>query len=369
MIKYDTIYKRTSTGATQIWYVEQEGDKYRTISGQIDGKHTTSAWTVAKPTNIGRANHRDGEAQATFEVNAAYTKKLEKDYHKTPDTIDTVIIYKPMLAHDYNDYKDKIPNSLVGIFAQPKLDGLRAIANRDGLWSRNGKPHMGAPHIMEALAETFRLEPNLVLDGELYNHEYKNDFNTIVSAVKKQSPSDAELEIARKVVQYHIYDIPSEQEVFSVRADRLEDFVQVLNHPHIIGVDTHLVQTVEHLDELYGQFIAEGYEGQMVRLDAPYEQKRSRNLLKRKEFIDEEFELVRLETGIGNWSGYAKRAILRLKDGREFGAGVKGTQAYTKDILANQHLYVNKPATVRYFALTPDGVPRFPVLKELAREF
>lgn len=123
----------------------------------------------------------------------------------------------------------------------------------------------------------------------------------------------------------------------------------------------------EMLDQLYADYIQDGYEGQMVRIDAPYEQKRSKNLLKRKEFQDAEFTLIGLEEGLGNWAGYAKRAIFRLKDGREFGAGIRGSQEFCKALLNERDTHINKPATVRFFNYTPDGVPRFPVVTEFSR--
>ena len=98
----------------------------------------------------------------------------------------------------------------------------------------------------------------------------------------------------------------------------------------------------------------------MVRNDTPYECKRSKNLLKRKEFITEEFSVVDVIEGSGAWAGYAKRFILSLPDGREFGSGVRGNQAQLKALLES----TEKPTwvTCRYFELTPDGVPRFPVV-------
>src|SRR3546814_12314723 len=88
------------------------------------------------------------------------------------------------------------------------------------------------------------------------------------------------------------------------------------------------------LDDYYvanGLWLEEGYEGSIWRADAAYEQKRSKALRKRKEFVDDEFELVALEEGLGNWSGMAKRAICRLPDGRTFGAGIKGSQERARE--------------------------------------
>ena len=93
----------------------------------------------------------------------------------------------------------------------------------------------------------------------------------------------------------------------------------------------------------------------MLRLDKPYEQKRSKHLLKRKDFLDDEFEVVRLEEGQGNWAGVIKSVVCRAKNGKEFGSGLKGTHDYAKSLVGRDF----RTAKIRYFELTPDGVPRF----------
>ena len=178
MIVHPTIYKRTSSGKVQIWFMESDGDRYRTTSGQRGGKKVTSEWTVAKPKNEGKANATTAEEQALAEVSYAYTNKLDRDYRRELDSIDVETRIKPMLATKWADRKNKIPAM---VHMQPKLDGMRCIASKSGLWSREGKPILGAPHIHEGLAEVFALYPNLVIDGELYNHELKDDFNKIIS--------------------------------------------------------------------------------------------------------------------------------------------------------------------------------------------
>jgi DNA ligase-1 len=115
------------------------------------------------------------------------------------------------------------------------------------------------------------------------------------------------------------------------------------------------------MDQRYGDYLEAGYEGQMIRENAEYEQnKRSKSLIKRKEFLTDEFHVIAVEEGKGNWAGYIKRFILQLPDGREFGAVVRGTQEVMKKLFESNE----KPtwATLRYFTPTPDGVPRFPVV-------
>lgn len=355
-IQFPPLYKRTSTGATQVWYQELEGRCYRTITGQLNGEKTVTGWVVAEGTNIGRSNERTPEQQAVFEVKANYTKKLEQGgYHESIEDIDHQKFFKPMLAHKFEEWAGDC-------YSQPKLDGMRCIATAEGLFSRNGKPIVSVPHIVEALAPLFEEDPDLIFDGELYNHDLRDDFNRIMSLVKKSKPCEE----ARDVVQYHIYDVASSDRAFSDRLHYLRRLTS-LQHPAIRIVETWLVQKSESLDRLFSEYLSAGYEGQMVRIDAPYEQKRSKNLLKRKEFQDGEFTLIGLEEGLGNWAGYAKRAIFRLKDGREFGAGIRGSQDFCKALLAERQSHIGKPATIRFFNYTPDGIPRFPVVTEFSR--
>lgn len=60
-MKYSNLYTRDSLGNVRVWYMEQEGDKYRTTSGLLDGEKVTSEWTVAKPKNVGKRNETTGE--------------------------------------------------------------------------------------------------------------------------------------------------------------------------------------------------------------------------------------------------------------------------------------------------------------------
>lgn len=345
---YDEIFKFDSAGKIRVWSMEQDGDRYRTISGIKGGKLVTSEWTVAQPTNVGRSNERDGVAQATFEIEAAYANKLSREYHKSiVEAGGGAHFFKPMLAQKYEGFAPG--------FVQPKLDGIRCIAKHDGLFTREGKPIPGADHIREGLAPLFAENQNLILDGELYNHDLKEDFNTIVGLVRRGNPTPEQAVQARELLQYHVYDLPSSSATFSTRL--LQMGVLARQCPAIHLVETVVASSQEEADEAHGRWLEQGYEGSMWRSDSEYEQKRSKTLLKRKEFVDAEFPVVRIEEGLGNWSGMAKRVVCRLPDGREFGAGIKGSQARARELLHETH----KVVTVKYFALTPDGVPRFPV--------
>ena len=242
------IYKRTATGAIQQWCAEIEGSRYRTRSGQLDGTIVTTDWVQCQGTNIGRSNERTPEEQAIFEVKALYKKKLERDYHEDIDCIDDPLIFAPMLAKEYGDYADKI-DFTNKVFAQPKLDGIRCIATERGLFSRNGKPILGVPHIIEALKPLFDYQPDLILDGELYNHAYRDDFNAIVGTVKKQKPTEEDLEKAR-LIQYHVYDLPSADGGFAERHLCLRELLAMTDFPikTVPLVQTIIVRDLEAID-------------------------------------------------------------------------------------------------------------------------
>ena len=352
---YDTVYKVDSKGKVRLWYMEQDGERYCTWDGTQGGKIKSSEWRLATATNIGRSNERDGVAQAIFEIEATYKKKLEKDYHTTLESAQTggSHIFECMLADKYKNFQPG--------FAQPKLDGFRCVINRHGMWSRAGKPFISSPHIMEALQPFFDMYPDLILDGELYNHELRDNFDEIQSLITVKSDKSLTEEHyakTRDMVQYHVYDIPSlGTNLFEDRNEYLLALVRTLNSEHIVFVPTKYVESEEQFDVLHGEWLEQGYEGSMWRNNTPYENRRTKNLQKRKDFVDEEFEVVSIEEGQGNWANVAKRVICRLPDGREFGAGIKGTRERAADLLHEKHHIV----TIKYFQLTPDGIPRFGV--------
>lgn len=366
-MSYPILYKKTATGATQTWRMEQDGEKYRTISGQLNGALTTTEWTTCTGKNIGKKNETSPIAQAEAEIKAQYTKKLSQgNYKESINDIDEANFFAPMLAKDYNDHPISAKEYFDGVFCQPKLDGMRCIAKADGLWSRQGKPILSCPHILNALAPVFEAHPGLVLDGEIYNHNLKEDFNRIMSLAKQQKPTQEDLQASAREIEYHVYDCftPTSTDLpFSVRnALLMREVLSVTGRLGCIQfVRTHTIHNQIELNLAYEEYLQQGYEGQIVRRNTPYANKRTSNLLKRKEFQDAEYDIVRIEEGIGNRSGMAGAITYKLPDGREFRSGIKGGVDFYKQLLIDNDSYVGGQGTVKFFQLTPDGIPRFPV--------
>lgn len=363
-MNFPVLYSRTSVGNIQTWQIFVEGNAYYTIEGIRGGKLTQSEPTFVEGKNISRANETTAEEQTIKEAAAKHKKKLEGGYHVNVNDIDKRTYFKPQLAKKWEDYPlNPLEQTL---FSQGKLDGIRCVTNSDGMFSRNGKPLISAPHIFAALKDVFTKYPTLVIDGELYNHKFKADFNKIISLARQTKPTAENLLESEKLLQYHIYDCYFEDAAnkpFGERFTEISKIIRALKKDFLVIVKTDLVKTTGDLDKLYAEYLDEGYEGQMIRQDEKYECKRSKFLLKRKTFIDKEFPLVDLEEGKGGRAGMATIAILKLEDGRTFEAGIIGDFDYCRELLKNKKKYIGVDCTVVYQNTTPDGIPRFAKLK------
>ena len=316
-MKLNTLYKRSVNGKINEWTVETENNCFRTMSGYIDGVKTISEWTCCAGKNIGKKNETTPEQQALAEAKAMWTKKLELGSYESMDDIDKPKFFSPMLANKFEDYKDKIEYP---VYSQPKLDGIRCVIRVDGMWSRNGKKIISAPHIFESLKPLFESNPDLIFDGELYADKFANDFNAICSLVKKTKPTSSDLTMSKEQIEYHIYDLPSHTGIFTQRNKALNN----LNLPsECVIVTTDQIDTMNDLLAYYEDYTMDGYEGQMIRLDKEYEQKRSKSLLKHKSFMDGEFVIRGVEEGKGKLAGKAGRLVF---DG--FDSAVNGTHEY-----------------------------------------
>ena len=365
-MKLDTLYKKDNNDGIRQWTIEVNATGYRTHSGLVGGKIVTSEWFKVTATNVGRANHRALDEQALFEAQARWQKKVDSGYSPNEESCnETAVKISPMLAKKWEDRQNKISFPLA---SQPKLDGMRCWIDKQGAWTRNGKRWMTVPFLSKALRGFFDSHPHAILDGELYSHELKHDFNKISSLIKKTKPTAADLEECESKIKYHIYDCiidPLKKVPFTSRIESVREIVQRLPQT-FVAVATSIANNQAELDALYGEYLEDGFEGQMVRLpDSPYEFKRSANLLKRKEFQDEEYEILEIGEGNGNKSGMAGFAICRHPDGRTFNSNIKGNHDFLKDLLQNREAYVGTFATCTYFNLTPDGIPRFPYITRL----
>lgn len=343
-MKFKPLYKRLISGKITEYIIEIEGNKYRTTSGLTEGIKTTSEWTICKAKTYCTA-----EEQTIKEATAKYTKCLSSSYFENIGDVDNKTYFKPMLACNIEDYIDKL---IYPCYSQPKLDGIRCIIKSDGMWSRNGNKFVSTPHIFEALIPVFTKQPDLILDGELYSHTFSDDFNAICSLVKKTKPDVMDLKKSSKNIEYHIYDLPSSSNTFSKRYDELSK----IGFPDCcVVVETNVITNKLEIEKYFDNYIKNHYEGQMIRLDGKYENKRSVSLLKHKSFSDADYEIIGVEEGSGKLSGKVGKLLFE-----GFDSPVNGTHEYLSQLWTDKDKLIGKVATIKYANLTPDNKPRFP---------
>jgi DNA ligase-1 len=365
--EHQKLFKKDTTGKIRVWWSESEHDRYRTHSGILDGKIVTSGWIYPDSKNVGKTNETTIQQQVLLEIESEYTKKTNQGkYHPTlEETSKGAKFFEPMLAQKYDPKKSKdFP-----YFSQSKLDGLRCLVSKNSMQSRNGKEFVSSPHILESLKEFFEAYPNVVTDGEIYNHDLKSNFEKIVSLARKTKPTDEDIEESRNLIQYHVYDVMGldSNADFTHRLKflnrELNEFLRETNNQYVKIVKTNFVRNEDELQKQMAEYISEGYEGQMLRIpNSLYEHKRSKSLLKHKEFDDDEFKVVDVIEGVGNWSGMAKAIVIQLDSERTQESGMRGNFEEAKNILMNADKLKGTTVTVRYQGKTSEGKLRFPIV-------
>lgn len=273
-------------------------------------------------------------------------------------------IIKPMLAYKV----DKKPIDWAKkVYMQPKLDGVRCVATIDGCYTRNGKQLMNVEHIELSLKPWFDMHPEMILDGELYNHDLRDDFEKIISLVRKLKPTEQDRLEASNMMQYHVYDYITEDndDEYETRCAELAcfDFYDEC----IKYVPTTLVSSYKEALMIHKVQLAQGYEGSILRLNENYEQKRSYNLQKFKDFHDTEATIIGYVVGKGKRTGTLGKFLMRDTKGIEFGCPPGKGYNY-KDLanmLDNIDDYLGKTATFTYFERTKANSYRHPLFKTL----
>lgn len=372
---FPTLYKLTSTGEIQEWtIIVRQGNQIITRFGRHGGKIQESAPDViAVGKNVGKKNATTPDQQAMAEAQSAWEKKLKTGYVKTIDEARGGAVSDlveggawPMLAKRYAKDGGKISWPA---FAQPKLDGHRCIAvihretGKCTLWSRTRKPIRSVPHIVAAI-EKLQLHKlagtgNIILDGELYNHDYHDRFEELTHFIRQSEP-----ESGCEVIQYHIYD--------TITATGFEQRTKWLTliakkfpqHGPLVFVETISVDDEDALMSAFEHFRGLGYEGCMVRNTLGdydgHPTHRSSNLQKVKEFDDAEFKVIGVLEGRGKLAGHGIFSCVTDK-GVQFEAKMIGKLEDLKQYLADPEKAVGRMLTVKFQGTTNTGKPRFPV--------
>ena len=279
--------------------------------------------------------------------------------------------HKPMLAYPVSD---KPIDYTKPVFMQPKLDGVRCLIQAEKLpfdmgyepvaYSRTGKLWKNIDHILQSLKPFFAGNPDIILDGELYNHALRDDFEKIISCVRKQKPTPMDRAESRKLVQFHCYDIVDETMKFEDRCNFVFTNLR----------DAYGVRTVATTKGIFSQDQAKavhkmnleaGYEGSILRLNDVYQCKRSHSLRKFKDFHDAEAVITDWVEGKGKRKGTIGKFMAIDADGNTFGIPVMDNFKKLQTMFKEMQGWVGKEATFTYFERTKANSYRHPLFKAI----
>lgn len=380
------LYKRDKKGKLMSWTIHYDNTSYLTEYGYVDGILTKTLPTFVQQKNVGKVNETSIEEQVLFEVKSKIQYQLDHGYSYEIPQFDKK--FEVSLAEKYIDRVEK--NKLdFPYICQPKYDGIRCTMQmEDGvltLKSRTGKKFYACPHLISNsfICKLFEIYPDMILDGELYNHDLKTNFNKIVSIVKKVKVNENDIVESEAFIKYYIFDVyfPNKKDLsYSVRNHLLRiayhdlaendfsssyyEMVYDFNDSDVEDTMKYIARNEQDVENYLNKFIAAGYEGIMLKKDEPYFFGRSTSMLKYKRFKDEEYTIIDILDGKGNLAGIASSIVCVDNYGNTFKAGLMGTQEFAKEIFDNKNSYIGKKGTVKYQELTPvkngkGGVPRF----------
>lgn len=364
-----TLYKSHSKGVGywQIFAEHVHGSDVAhlviTHARSESGKPTVSKREVVGK-NIGRSNETAPFEQAELEMASRISKQIDKGYRaekpKAGAQVENSLgLAPPMLATPLK--KVKAENiDFDNCFGQYKLDGHRALFKDGVFYSRKGKP-IELPHITDHLQGV-----GLHLDGELYCHGIS--LRGIGSLVKKPRPESRQL-------TYYVYDCISD-EPYAQRLEKIRTALAGIDECQIEVLNTVQINSIEEAHQLQKQAVGDSYEGAILRHGtAGYQvDKRSRNLLKLKDYQDAEFEIVDVIAGTPKWveerQDYLQVAILVMKTeaGDTFEATAPGDMYQKDQAYKERHYLIGQMMTVKYFEISEYGIPQQPVAMQLRED-
>ena len=276
---------------------------------------------------------------------------------------------KPMLAYPVSD---KPIDYNKPTFMQPKLDGVRCVIQYNKLncgehevvaYSRTGKQWKNIGHICVQLKPFFAKYPNVILDGELYNHDLKDNFEKIISLVRKTKPTDEDRVESAQYVQFHCYDIVDETLPFEQRIDFINNSLMLLGDSIYIVTTTKGMCSEDQAKAIHQMNLNAGYEGSIVRTNDVYKCGRSWNLRKFKDFHDDEAMILDWVEGKGKRKGTIGKFMAQDSEGNIFGMPVMDKFKYLQENFEEMKTWVGKLATFTYFERTNANSYRHPLFK------
>ena len=270
-------------------------------------------------------------------------------------------------------------------FISRKLDGCRCICYVNKVFSdtwvefktRQNKIITTLDNLVEPIKEfTKNFGPGeYVLDGEvcLMDDAGNEDFQGLMKEVTRK---DHTIEKPR----YNVFDLLTRSEFdgesvspnFSDRLNMMHELATP--NKNVVLLEQELVTSQEVMDRWTGIAQNCGWEGCMLRKDAPYKRGRSKDLIKIKKFQDAEYTVNGIIEGTATYNENGAKeypvvaALIIEHKGNQVKVGSGLSKEQRIGWLKNPEEIIGKTITVQYFEETQDSKTgeyslRFPVLK------
>lgn len=247
----------------------------------------------------------------------------------------SVIAKQPqlMLLQNYRN------QDLSGWVMSEKLDGVRAFWDGSQLYSRKNRLLNPPSYFVEKF-------PPFAIDGELYSKP--QDFENISAIVRSHKHQDW------NKLKLHVFDVPNASGNLTTRLEVLRSYLKNNPNPYIVIIPQYPITNLLAVEKFLAEVISKGGEGIVVRNpNAPYEYKRSNQILKIKPVQDEECIVVGHHEGSGKFKGMMGALTCKNQRGTfKIGSGFNLQQRQNPPP-------INTVITYRYRGLTNKGLPRF----------
>jgi ATP-dependent DNA ligase len=351
-----------SNDKLQQWTISTEGDLIKIEWGEFQGRKQYKEEIV----EFGLAG-RSHEEQLLLRVQSRVNRKLDIGYVFNMKEAQSKLktnrlgLKMPMLAKIWSKVKEiDYENAVI----QPKLDGHRCLIYFDGedyiAYSRNGKQITSITNILADVSKC-GMQPGTTLDGELYHHG--TALQTIGSWVRREQPNTDKL-------CYTIYDmIPAIDSVvhdcdFKTRLEMLRS-LRLNNNLGLLGCIENI--TENQIPEFLKSVRSMKYEGLIIRQAGfGYQDgKRNNALIKVKQFLDDEFEVIDIQASKDSFCILHCRTHNILSTIYETVTKVTAPGTFDeKDfVLANRKDYIGRYVTVEFADWTLEGKLFHPIAK------
>lgn len=389
---FQPIYKISQTGGTMMWQIGFDGrDRIVTIHGYVKTTKGVPGKITRDSFHIDVSSHNSNiHEQAMQECKQRTLEKKRDGYNLLEEEGSSELSIQK--GHPYYPPGTELPDPKTGnmkrvperikagefpVVVDVKVDGIRGRIRKVGeqivILSTNKRFFKYKDHIRSMLKPMFdHLPPGVDIDGELYCPWMT--FQEIVSVVKTENychPRDNEL-------GFYMFDIIIPNVPLQKRIPMLRNAYNECSKFFDIRIQLlkkYLAYNHADIARFHEWAVNHRWEGAIIRKlaiensDGTYQQQsfqksiykggKNNNILKVKSFVDEECLITDVVSGNGREEN---AAVFICKDmrGNVFQLRPNGSIEERIKMFYNKINIINKVYTFKYFALTNDGVPKFP---------